>query len=202
MFKRFTTGMVVGYVLGARAGEKRYDQITDLAERAREIPLVERLTDAARTTAMDQGRRALAAIKDRAQWDDPGSEDGRAHYDGRDGRDTGRHGRPDEENTDDNVTDLEEEEPADEYEDDGAGGPDDLDGDEPEDADEMGSDDVDESSGEADEEDDDVEAYDDEFDDGDDEDGGSMRQERAGQARSRRRIGSLAAAARERGRVA
>ncbi len=69
MFKRFTAGVAVGYVLGARAGQKRYDQISDLAERALDIPFVEHLADTGRTMARDQGRKVLAGIKDRAQWD-------------------------------------------------------------------------------------------------------------------------------------
>ena len=68
MFKRFTAGVAVGYVLGARAGQKRYDQITELADRALDIPFVERLADSGRSMAMDQGRRMVAGIKDRAQW--------------------------------------------------------------------------------------------------------------------------------------
>lgn len=69
MFKRFTAGVAVGYVMGARAGTKRYDQISDLAERALDVPFVERLADTGRSVAMNQGRRALDGFKDRAaRW--------------------------------------------------------------------------------------------------------------------------------------
>ena len=79
MFKRFTAGVAVGYVMGSRAGTKRYDQITDLAERALDVPFVERLADTGRNVAANQGKRALDGFKDRAaRWgnsDEPADDD-------------------------------------------------------------------------------------------------------------------------------
>jgi hypothetical protein len=77
VFKRFTLGVGVGYILGARAGQKRYEQIADLAERAMELPWVGRLTEGGRNLAEDQGRRLLTGLRDRARWnsEESGEED-------------------------------------------------------------------------------------------------------------------------------
>jgi hypothetical protein len=66
MLKRFTAGMAVGYVLGARAGDKRYEQMTALADRALDVPLVSRVVDRGRDLAGDRGHDLLDAIRDRA----------------------------------------------------------------------------------------------------------------------------------------
>ncbi|MGH9058938.1 MAG: histone [Acidimicrobiales bacterium] len=64
MFKRFAVGMAVGYVLGARADEQSgHDPITELVERALEIPFVERLADSGRRLVQDQGKRVLAGLQ-------------------------------------------------------------------------------------------------------------------------------------------
>ncbi|MGH9095147.1 MAG: hypothetical protein ACRDXE_08300 [Acidimicrobiales bacterium] len=192
MFKRFGAGVAVGYVLGARAGQKRYDQISDLAEKALEIPFVEHLADSGRTMAMDQGRRVLAGLKDRAQWtaSDEEGDDG-----GEDGDEA------DEYPTDDYDAEAEEEppedddEPEDEYDQDDEDEPQDVD----DEADEDEPQDVD------DEADDDEPQDVDDDDEADEDDGGDSHSSnghgRRERPRSKRRIGSLASAARERGRV-
>jgi hypothetical protein len=75
MFKRFTAGFGVGYVLGARAGQKRYEQITELAERAMEVPFVSQMVESGRGRAMESGRRVFETIKDRALFQQPSSSD-------------------------------------------------------------------------------------------------------------------------------
>jgi len=61
---RFRTGIVVGvafgYVLGARAGRGRYEQIKDLALQARKHPAVAQLVDQG-VGLVDGGRYAMAA---------------------------------------------------------------------------------------------------------------------------------------------
>ena len=58
--------MAVGYVLGARAGDKRYKQITSLAERALDIPAVNRVVESGRDFASDRGRDLFDNVKSRA----------------------------------------------------------------------------------------------------------------------------------------
>jgi hypothetical protein len=68
VFKRFSAGFAVGYVMGARAGEKRYDQIADLAEKAMAIPGVDRVAEqASGLLTADQGRRILGSVVERAK---------------------------------------------------------------------------------------------------------------------------------------
>ncbi len=61
---RFRTGIVVGaalgYVLGAKAGRGRYEQIRSLALQARKHPAVAQLADQS-VGLIDAGRYALAA---------------------------------------------------------------------------------------------------------------------------------------------
>lgn len=61
-YKRMAVAMGVGYVLGAKAGEKRYEQLKDLWERATDSlsdsEFLPKLRDAA-TRAADRGREAL-----------------------------------------------------------------------------------------------------------------------------------------------
>ncbi|HEY7438175.1 MAG TPA: hypothetical protein VIC35_02150 [Acidimicrobiia bacterium] len=65
MFKRFAIGFAVGYVLGARAGEQRYKQIKDLAERALESEPVAGLIESGKELAGDQERQLTQALKER-----------------------------------------------------------------------------------------------------------------------------------------
>src|SRR5579875_2045324 len=68
MFKRFSVGFATGYVLGARAGQKRYDQITDMADRIVKMPGVNRLADrASEMLTPDTGRQVLHTVMDRAR---------------------------------------------------------------------------------------------------------------------------------------
>jgi hypothetical protein len=181
VFKRFTAGVAVGYVMGARAGQKRYEQITDLAERAMEIPFVERLADSGRTTVMDQGREVLMRLKDRVMPSDD---------------------HDDEERDDsDEVDDDYDDDVEDEYDDGEDEEGDDSDAEEDEPMDDEAEDDTEP----LDEFDDDVEGEDQDEDSGSqDEDSGSQDEDEEPRRRSRPRgrIGSLASAARERGKVA
>src|SRR3954447_14880072 len=65
--KRFTAGMAVGYVLGARAGTKRYDQMTAWVERAMESTAVSRVIESGRELMSAGGDRAMDLVKDRLQ---------------------------------------------------------------------------------------------------------------------------------------
>ncbi|MGH8874736.1 MAG: YtxH domain-containing protein [Acidimicrobiia bacterium] len=79
---RFKTGLIlggaVGYVLGARAGRERYEQIARLARRASQHPAVAQLTEQA-VALVDAGRNTLAgglsagsgALREAAATDPP-----------------------------------------------------------------------------------------------------------------------------------
>ncbi|MDQ2815187.1 MAG: hypothetical protein M3Z75_25910 [Actinomycetota bacterium] len=180
MFKRFTAGVAVGYVMGARAGTKRYDQISDLAERALDVPFVERLADTGRSVAMNQGRRALDGFKDRAtRWspsDGPVDDDAAVDED-----------EPVEEDEDDFV-DEDQEEPENT--------------DEPVDEDEEKT--VDEDEDDFVDEDEEGPVDEDEegpVDEDEDEPQRKSGHRKPARSRPRHRVGSLASAARERGRA-
>src|SRR5438132_6457622 len=66
MLKRFTFGLAVGYVLGARAGEERYEQIKGLFDRALDQPAVARVVESGRELADERGRGLVEGLKDRA----------------------------------------------------------------------------------------------------------------------------------------
>lgn len=180
MFKRFTLGVAVGYVLGARAGQKRYEQITDLAERAMQLPWVERLADSGRTIAEDQGHRVLSSLRERARWIGEDSGD-----DGYDDEDDEYDDEPDNRGAQDEADgNYDEEDAGDSSEDDGDEGPYDEEGEGAYDeADEADEDEPDESD-------------EDETDEEPEADTGRRS------SRSRRAVGSVVSAARERGRVA
>lgn len=128
MFKRFSMGFAAGYVMGARAGQKRYEQIADLAERALDLPVVDRLTQqASQLLTAEHGRQVVETVMARARdrisspGEEPGSDPG-----GGGSPDEGRHG--DEADGDDGYVDYEEydadddaEEPDDEPESDEEG---------------------------------------------------------------------------------
>ena len=198
MFKRFTAGVAVGYVMGARAGQKRYDEITELADRALGIPFVERLVDSGRSMAMDQGRRMLAGLKDRAQWNP--SDSSRTSDEGEDSG-----GDDADDRYEDEAEDFEPQDSDDEVSDDEAPDGEDQDEDEAGDfqAEQDDDDDVDDAGDDYDDADD---VEDDQFvDDEDGEEEDEVRDSEPGEekatGRSRRRIGALASAARDRGRV-
>lgn len=75
MLKRFSVGFATGYVFGARAGEKRYREIVNVAERLIQLPLVQRLVEDGRDMATEQGLRVLGNLRERAR----GLNDGRLH---------------------------------------------------------------------------------------------------------------------------
>src|SRR3954469_8278529 len=72
--KSFTTGMAVGYVFGARAGEQRYDQLSAIGERLLESPWVGRALAGGREIATEAGRRMLEEVRYRAGLEDDGDE--------------------------------------------------------------------------------------------------------------------------------
>ncbi|ADD41500.1 hypothetical protein [Stackebrandtia nassauensis] len=57
----FVAGVAVGYVLGARAGRERYEQIAAMARRVRDNPTVRNVTG----MLQDQAGQAAGACKDR-----------------------------------------------------------------------------------------------------------------------------------------
>ncbi|MBC7441637.1 MAG: hypothetical protein H7311_03810 [Ramlibacter sp.] len=73
----FVTGGLVGYVLGARAGRKRYDQIVAAAQNLWSAPPVQRRVNEARDFALERvgdvpsallegGRKLVATVQERA----------------------------------------------------------------------------------------------------------------------------------------
>jgi hypothetical protein len=65
VFKRFSAGFAVGYVLGSKAGEKRYKQIAELGEKVLDVPAISSLHDrAGELFTADNGRQVLQALKD------------------------------------------------------------------------------------------------------------------------------------------
>jgi hypothetical protein len=63
--KRVAFGMAIGYVLGARAGRERYEQIASAWRRVRTHPLVSSLAGRAAATTGATGRRAIEAVTGR-----------------------------------------------------------------------------------------------------------------------------------------
>ena len=64
----FVAGFAAGYVLGARAGRERYDQIRNLSQRAAGSPPVQKATGAVSAKAAELGKTA----KDKATEKMPG----------------------------------------------------------------------------------------------------------------------------------
>lgn len=58
----FLTGLAVGFVVGARAGRERYEQLKNLAGKAKDSPAVQQAAGAAQAQAASLAR----AAKDRA----------------------------------------------------------------------------------------------------------------------------------------
>ena len=69
MLKRFVVGLAAGYVLGTRAGEKRYAQITDWVEKARSTPGVQKATSQGEQIAKEHGGRVIEAIRSKLTGD-------------------------------------------------------------------------------------------------------------------------------------
>lgn len=64
--KSLLIGAAIGYVLGARAGRERYDQIASSVSRLWNDPKVKSKVDQAQTTAVDTAKSAAASAKDAA----------------------------------------------------------------------------------------------------------------------------------------
>ena len=81
MLKRFGLGFGIGYVLGARAGEKRYAQLGSAGQRLAQAPVVKDLVERAPKVARDTFDHLMEAVKDRASFTGtgegrPSDEDG------------------------------------------------------------------------------------------------------------------------------
>jgi SLT domain-containing protein len=59
----------VGYVLGAKAGRERYEQIAEQAQKLRQNPKVQEKVDEARTMAQDAAGTAVDKAKEKAGGD-------------------------------------------------------------------------------------------------------------------------------------
>jgi hypothetical protein len=57
----FWFGLVVGYVLGAKAGQERYQQIVDATKSFRDNPGIQRLTDRVQKTVSPGGEARVSA---------------------------------------------------------------------------------------------------------------------------------------------
>lgn len=57
-------GLGIGFVLGARAGRERYEQIREASKRVRQLPIVSRPLDAAGEKAADMVRNKGNEISD------------------------------------------------------------------------------------------------------------------------------------------
>ena len=73
--KRIALGMAIGYVLGARAGEDRYKQITKAWDRILDSPTVSRVTGEGMAWANEAGRRAVTALSGRGLAEDDEESD-------------------------------------------------------------------------------------------------------------------------------
>jgi hypothetical protein len=62
----FAVGIAAGYVLGARAGRKRYDQIARISKSIWRQPVVQHTADAVQTQATNLGAQARQAVQQRA----------------------------------------------------------------------------------------------------------------------------------------
>jgi hypothetical protein len=65
MLKRFGLGFAIGYVLGARGGDRHYEQITAAARRVGELPGVRDLVADGPDSAREAGRRLMETLRDR-----------------------------------------------------------------------------------------------------------------------------------------
>ncbi|RKN45739.1 hypothetical protein [Streptomyces hoynatensis] len=62
----FAAGAAVGYVLGARAGRERYEQLREAAQRLMQSPAVRNGMDTAAQTGRQAAAVAAGAVADRA----------------------------------------------------------------------------------------------------------------------------------------
>lgn len=81
MLKRFALGFGVGYVLGARAGQERYEQITSAGKRVADHPAVRQLADRVPENPRETVTRLVSTARERLgqlleeRSDSSGSED-------------------------------------------------------------------------------------------------------------------------------
>ena len=67
LFNRFTFGFGLGYVLGARAGRERYEQMADWWRSFSGNPRVQQMAERGRGMAQDMGRAAAQPLRERAR---------------------------------------------------------------------------------------------------------------------------------------
>jgi hypothetical protein len=63
----FVMGFVAGFILGARAGRERYDQIVKYSRQIAEHPAVQKATSTVTTKATELGKTAVAKAPDLAK---------------------------------------------------------------------------------------------------------------------------------------
>jgi uncharacterized protein YjbJ (UPF0337 family) len=71
----FLAGLATGYVIGARAGRERYEQMKKLARRAADHPAVQQAAGAAAAQATGLAKTARAKVTGQVQQRTPGSAD-------------------------------------------------------------------------------------------------------------------------------
>lgn len=64
MLKRFGLGFAVGYVVGARSGRNRYEQLIGAGQQLLEVPWVKDLVAAGRDRASEARERIVGAVRD------------------------------------------------------------------------------------------------------------------------------------------
>src|SRR3954452_25456069 len=116
-FKRVVAGVAIGYVLGAKAGDKRYKELRGRWEEVRDHPWFQQALERGRDFAQSGGGRALGALRERFGEDEADDEEPddemRDEADDEEPDDEMRD-EADDENTDE---DEDEEEPDDEIRD-------------------------------------------------------------------------------------
>lgn len=63
----FLAGFGAGYVLGARAGRRRYDEMVDMAQRLWRDPRVQEKAEQAQHLAQEKAEQAGHAVKEKAE---------------------------------------------------------------------------------------------------------------------------------------
>lgn len=71
----FLAGLATGFVLGARAGRERYEQMKKLARRAADNPAVQQAAGAAAAQATGLAKTARSKVTDQVQQRIPGLAD-------------------------------------------------------------------------------------------------------------------------------
>ena len=97
----FIAGLAAGFVLGARAGRERYEQMKKLARRAADNPAVQQAAGAAAAQATGLAKTARSKVTDQVQQRIPGLADAakqkagelQAHVPGRRGGNSATPGR-------------------------------------------------------------------------------------------------------------